>query len=124
MSSFDQLYVSLSLLPVTKKEKKILEDNEFFFLKELDSYGNKIYITDEGRLERSDWRLANQQGSEDSRIDLNFHGILYFYADIEQKSKKGVSMSFFAKFTDGNLVEITRSTPHFHLEQLYMNEKR
>lgn len=45
-----------------------------------------------------------------SRHDANFHGVVNFYGSETDKTGKYVWHEYNAKFTDGNLVEISAST--------------
>lgn len=73
-----------------------------FQTKDLDCIMAKLKITEDGRLLRClSWRDENW-------IDLDFHGILNFYTmDTGMYVNRRGWHEYNAKFTDGQLVEIT-----------------
>lgn len=115
MGMFDHLKINTDKLPVSDEEKKLIGKDPGWQTKSLDCMLTTIYITDEGELQirrfETGWDDTKKNGfgtmgwltEENPRIEtIPHHGYINFYADI-----KKTWYEFFAKFTDGRLVEIT-----------------
>jgi hypothetical protein len=123
MGMFDYVIVPLSKLPINDKEMADL-NSEPFQTKCFDCVMTEIYITEDGKLTQNNWKYEavpkeerpypNDEGllglcgslkRVNERIEaIPFHGVFNFY----HIGHSGKWYEFKAKFTDGQLVDITR----------------
>ncbi len=102
MGMYDTLHINTDKLPVSEEEKefiKIHNPNGDWQTKSLDSILAKYEITDEGKL-----LLIETGWLEDEDLapkEIPFHGFIHFYGYVDEDSYE-----FYAKFTDGKLMEI------------------
>lgn len=116
MGMFDTVHINTKMLPVSEKEQQALASC-WLQTKDFDCTMTEVYITDEGELKINragyDWddTQINAFGTygvlirQPEKIEtIPHHGFVNFYTDGPSEWYE-----FFAKFTDGKLVEIIRS---------------
>ena len=98
-----------------------------FQTKDLECLMESYRITEDGRLlyRQREWErvfepdgvgwFPEEVGHE--WVDTNYHGILNFYTHYRDEEKmEHVSVDFYAKFTDGKLVDLNRSDQRYRYE--------
>jgi len=125
MGMFDTLKINMDKLPLTPEERKGLGKEPWFQTKDFDCTLTEVYITDEGELKINRWEYEsvpmeerphpNEEGllgivgslrRGNERLEtIPYHGYVNFYTD----GKDDRWYEFNAKFTDGKLVEVTKS---------------
>ncbi|WP_338790496.1 hypothetical protein [Bernardetia sp. MNP-M8] len=98
---FDTLKINTDKLPISEEERKHFNSNEIDWqTKDLDSLLAVYEITDDGKLFLIKAGWTQEKEIEEKKV--YFHGILNFYGDVGKDWYE-----FYAKFTDGQLIEIT-----------------
>lgn len=100
-----------------------------FQTKDLECLMESYRITEDGRLLLKDveWQWVDDPGNtflgghldevSHEWVDTNYHGILNFYTYYRDEEKmEHVSVDFYAKFTDGKLVDLNRSDQRYRYE--------
>ncbi len=105
---FDYLKINTNLLPLSESEKKAIGDNVIWQTKDLDKALSTAEITDDGKLRYLEIEYVKDdtsflKGREMGWIEIEMHGFVNFYGKVND-----TFYEFEAKFTDGNLVGITR----------------
>ena len=120
MGLYDYLKISASKLPLSSREKQIIDDSIIWQTKDFDCMLTVVRITNEGKVRyldvEYDWddnakgalyQLTGQLGGmvakERKWIDIEYHGFVIFGNTVN-----GIEYKFKAKFTDGVLVSIER----------------
>ncbi len=120
MGMYDYLIINTDKLPIAKKDKELLGENPKWQTKDFDCILSSAEITDDGLLRfrrfESYWDKNAVSGfSKATGIkgalceknhrweDIPMHGFVNFYTH----DKNNEWWEFYAKFTDGKLVEIT-----------------
>lgn len=121
MGMFDNLFVNKNKLPLSDEEKNLIDDDYPWQTKDFDCELTEVFITDDGELEINRWDLEETPKEErpypnddgffglfgmfkrvNERLEkIPFHGYIKFYSVIGDNRYQ-----FYAKFTDGKLVEI------------------
>ncbi|WP_291723137.1 hypothetical protein [Bernardetia sp.] len=101
MGLFDTIKIDVDKLPILEDKKEQLKAVQVDWqTKDLEPNLSTYEITDDGKL------LLIKSGWGEDNIDIpkeiDFHGILNFYGDVGKDWYE-----FYAKFTDGKLIEIT-----------------
>ena len=112
MGMFDTITISIDRLPISETDKERLK-NENFQTKSLEKLLLRYRITDDGLLECfnaiadfEDEETAPPKSNNWIRID-DIHGYVSFYTSADDPHEW---FEFVAKFTDGRLVDVFRST--------------
>ena len=120
MGLYDYLKISANKLPLSNKERQIINDDTIQQTKDFDCILTTVEITNEGKVRyldiEYDWddnvkgglyQLTGQLGGmvakEKKWIDILYHGFIMFGNTVN-----GIGYRFKAKFTDGILVNIER----------------
>lgn len=120
MGLYDYLKISASNLPLSNKERQIINDDTIWQTKDFDCILTTVEITNEGKVryldveydwddsvKRNLYLLTGQLGGmvekEKKWIDILYHGFIMFGNTINDSRYR-----FKAKFTDGILVNIER----------------
>ena len=121
---FDNVFINADMLPISDEEKAEIGEGHEWQTKDYENMLTEIYITDDGLLKVSQFELEEVPKKERPYPDgegilglmgslkriherlevLPYHGFINFYGSINKKW-----YSFNAKFTDGKLIEITKS---------------
>ena len=108
MGMFDYLKISTNLLPLSESEKMEIGDNVVWHTKDVNKGLSTAEITDDGKLRYLEIEYVPDDASflkvrEIGWIEIEMHGFVNFYGKVND-----TFYEFSAKFTDGNLVSITR----------------
>lgn len=108
MGMFDYLKISTNLLPLLESEKMEIGDNVVWQTKDVDKALSTAEITNDGKLRYLDIEYVSGDTSflktiEKGWVEIEMHGFVNFYGKVND-----TFYEFSAKFTDGNLVGITR----------------
>lgn len=113
MGSYDKIFVNLERLPVTDKEKILLQNAEFQ-TNDLDRGRQDYRITDDGFLELIDWewesiaRETRKKILDYERLE-DVHQDIFFHAHIYKPNKNSYqTCEFKARFSYGKLDSIVR----------------
>lgn len=123
MSMFDSLFININKLPITEEERIVIGDKKEWQTKDFDCELTEIYITDDDELKINRWEYETVPKEErpypdddglkglfgcikrvNERLEtIPYHGIINFYG-----KHNNDWFEFFAKFTDGKLVSISK----------------
>lgn len=113
MRLLDNIFINLEMLPITDKEKALLENAEFF-TKDLHRGYRDYRISDEGFLDLIYWewegkgKERQRKIAEYERLD-DVHQDVSFFACIYKPNKKSYQLcEFKARFSYGHLDRIIR----------------
>lgn len=108
MGMFDSVYVEYDLPEI------LLEDQEVFFLPGHEFQTKDMYCLMDSYLISSAGKLLYREGTWSGKRDIElsaykdaeFHGILHFYSAAVLANGNTYFIDYFAKFTDGIIVNI------------------